>query len=159
IKGDLAVARRDRAAADPDDGAGGEERVEVALVGGGDARGEDAHLEVRRGDERALELRDRVEQGRLAGARRLDAVPGEREARERDLLDGLDLFAQSRERALPQRSQHAGVDPLHAARARPELAFEHGAGDGELAERATDECRTDAQTPRELDGRERAVRA
>src|SRR5437762_5966217 len=91
IKGDLSVARADRPAADPDRGTGREERVKVALVVGGDARRENAHLEVRRGDERALELRDRIEQRRFAGARRLDAVPGEREARERNLLDRLDL--------------------------------------------------------------------
>ena len=158
VQRDLAVARPDRAATGPDDRARGKQRVEVALVIARDPRREDPRFEIRRGDECALELRDRVEERGLAGARRVHAVPREREPRERDLFDRLDLFAQPRERALTQGAQHAAVDPLGAARARAELALEDRADLGKLAERARDERGTDAEAARELDHAERTVR-
>ena len=86
-------------------------------------------------------------------------MPRERKARERGLLDRLDLLAQARERPLAQRAQHAGIDPLGPARARTELAFEDRPGRGELAERAADLRRADAEPARELDRGERAVRS
>ena len=51
---DLAVVRAARTPADPDRGAGCEERVEIALVVATHARRQDARLEIGRGNERAL---------------------------------------------------------------------------------------------------------
>src|SRR5690348_18077189 len=96
---DAAVLRTERAATHPHDLPRSEQRVEVARVVSLDARREDARLEVRRRDERALELGDRVEQRGLSLRRRVDAVPRDREASERVLLDRLDLAPQPRERA------------------------------------------------------------
>ena len=63
---DAAVLRTERAATHPHDRPGSEERVEVARVVFGDACGQDARLEIGSGHERALELRDRIEQRRLS---------------------------------------------------------------------------------------------
>src|SRR6202158_6034272 len=132
---DLAVVRTGRSAADPDRRSRREERVEVALVVVADARREDARLEIGRGNEGALQLRDRVEERALAGARRVEAVPRRREPGQRPLFDGLDLAAQPRERTLSERAQHAGVDPLRPGSAWTELALDDRASVGELAQR------------------------
>ena len=50
------------------------------------------------------------------------AVPGQREARERRLLDRLDLAPQARDRGAPDAPQHLDVAPLAAAAARPQRA-------------------------------------
>src|SRR5258708_6502706 len=86
-------------------------------------------------------------------------MPREREASERGLLDRLDLLAEARERPLAERAQHAGVDPLHAGRARTELTLEQRAVDRELAERARDESRSDAEAACEIPRGERSVGA
>src|SRR4029078_1824543 len=89
IKGDASVARSERSAAHPQHGAGREQGIEIALVVTRDPRWQDARLEIRRRHEGSLELRDRVEQSGLAGARRVDAVPAELESRDGALLDRL----------------------------------------------------------------------
>src|ERR1700687_3454647 len=66
---DLAVVRTGGSATDPDRRSRREEPVEVALVVVADARREDARLEIGRGNEGALQLRDRVEARALTGAR------------------------------------------------------------------------------------------
>src|SRR5688572_26455581 len=155
---DLAVMRAARTTAHPHRGSGREERIEVALLVPAHARGEDARLEIGGWDERTLELRDRIEESALTGARRLEAVPGGREPRERGLLDGLDLAAKARERALPKRAQDAGIDPLEAAPAGPELAFDGRRRVGQLAQRIHNQARRYAEADRELRGAERTVR-
>ena len=86
-------------------------------------------------------------------------MPREREASERGLLDRLDLLAQACERALPQRAQHAAVDPLRAARAGAELPLEDRARLRELAKGTADLGGADAETAGELDGGEGSVGA
>src|SRR5881628_2057393 len=84
-------------------------------------------------------------------------MPRDGEARERGLLNWLDLLAEARERPLAEGAQHSGVDPLHAAGTRAELPFEHRARGRELAERARYESRPDAEPAREVDRGERTV--
>ena len=111
---DLSVLGTERAPAHPHDRAGPEERVEVTRIVFRDARRKDSRLEIRRRHERALELRDRVEERGLPTFGRIDAVPGHRESTERVLFNRLDLAAQSRERSSAQRAQHSRVDPLRS---------------------------------------------
>src|SRR5437763_15788242 len=52
----------------------------------------------------------------------VDVLPRGSEARERALVDRLDLLAQHRERSAAQPAEHLGVTPLALAPARSELA-------------------------------------
>ena len=86
-------------------------------------------------------------------------MPRHGKTRQRTLLNRLDLLAQPRERALPQRAQYAGVDPLAAMSAGTELALDDGPDHRELAERALHERWADAEATREVADRERTVGA
>ena len=86
-------------------------------------------------------------------------MPADREAGQRALLDRLDLFAQTRERALPQRAQDAGVDPLGAVTTRTELAFDCRARRRQLPKRTEHQRWANADAPGEIGRGERAVGA
>jgi hypothetical protein len=58
----------------------------------------------------------------------VDAVPARREARERALVDRLDLMAQGGQRGAPQPAQHLGVAPLALRAAGTQLAAHKLAG-------------------------------
>jgi len=73
--------------------AGAEQRVQIARVVLRDAGGEDARLEIGRGNEGALQLLDGIEERGGSALGRLDPVPCDGEAREGFLLDRLDFAA------------------------------------------------------------------
>ena len=90
---DLSIARPERAAAHPHDLAGAEQRVQIARVVLRDAGGEDARLEIGRGNEGALQLLDGIKERGGSALGRLDPVPCDGEAREGFLLDRRDFAA------------------------------------------------------------------
>ena len=89
-----------------------------------DPRRQDLGLENRRGQRRALQLLDRVEQRIGAVPPLHHAVPRRHEAAEHRVIDRLDLVAELGERAAPQHAQHAGVGPFPLGAARAELALD-----------------------------------
>ncbi len=106
------------AGADPDDLAARAERVEVLGPVAGHAPRQQLGLPQRDGQRQRLQRDERLAQRRAA----VDPVPRRQEARERLLLDRLDLAAQRRERRAPQAAQHVGVAPLALGAARAKLA-------------------------------------
>src|SRR5207245_3689630 len=93
---DTSVLRANCSAAHPHDRTGAEQGVEVTRVVLLDASRQDPCLEIRRRDERAFELRDRVDERGLPALAGIDAVPGHREPAERILVDRLNLAAKTR---------------------------------------------------------------
>ena len=88
-----------------------------------------------------------------------DPLPGRREPRQRADRDRLDLLAQLRQAAPPDRAEHLGVAPLLAAAAGPELAGDQPPGGGEALDRRGDDRDAQAQPGGRLGGLERAVGA
>ncbi len=109
----------------------GDERIEAGWFVAGDARGQDGRLEQRRGNGRALQALDgieqRIEMRWTAAARREQALPVGEEAGQRVLLHGLDLAAQPGQRFAANLAQDLRVAPLAMKTAGTEAAFEHAA--------------------------------
>ena len=85
----------------------------------------------------------------------VDALPGGQEARQRALVDGLDLLAQHRQRGAAQAPQHLGVAPLALAAAGAQLAADQLAA---ALERRQHGAAVDAVARPQLVRGERAVR-
>ena len=64
----------------------------------------------------------------------IDVLPRGQKARQRALIDRLDLLAQRRQRRAAQAAQHLGVTPLALAAARAQLAADEVAGALELGQ-------------------------
>src|SRR5207245_1990099 len=128
----------------------------VVLV---DASPQDPCREIRRSDERAFELRDRVEERSLPALAGIDAVPGHREPAERILVDRLNLAAKTRKRSSAERAQHTRVDPLGARLPRAELSFHDRSRRGKPTQRLDDRSLREAETAGRITGNERSVGA
>ena len=100
----------------------------IARLVVGDARRQHFAFEHRRGNRRALQLFDGVEQRLESAAPRPDAVPRDDEAAERVGVDRFDFLAQPGERPAAQAAQDVGVDPLALGAAGPELALDEPPG-------------------------------
>src|SRR5207302_8241801 len=81
-------------------------------------------------DERLAQAVDAGSRGGMA----VDVLPGGFEARERPVVDRLDLLAQHRERGAAQTAKHLRVAPLALGPAGPQLTAHERAGTLELAE-------------------------
>ncbi len=119
-----AVAFAERLDARPDDFARGHQGVEHVRPVVLHARRQNLMLEHGRGQGRALELFDGVEERLDPVAAGSDALPRDGEAAERFGIHRLDLLPQPGERAAAQRAKHVGVRPLTAGPAAPEFAFD-----------------------------------
>ena len=164
---DPAVPVAERPEAHPDHLPRRAESVEVLGPVAGDPRRQHVPLEDRRRHRRSLQLLDHVEErvrtaageGRRRPAGRSEALPVHEQPREGVRLRGLDLPAQGRERAPPQRRQDLGRAPLAARTTWAELALEQAAGAEKRDEGREDRRLPAAEAPRRLAGAERAVRA
>ena len=156
---DSSVLRAKRSAAHPHDRARAEESVKVSWVVFLDTGREDVRLEIRRGHERAFELRDRVEERGLPTLAGIDAVPRHRESTERVLIHRLDLTAKARERSPAEGAEHTRIDPLRAFAPRAELSFHDRAGLGEPAQRLDDRRFSQTETSGRVARNERPVGA
>jgi hypothetical protein len=92
VKGDAAVAFPDGIHAAPHDFSGGDEGIEVGGGIASETSGEDLGFEERRGEGRALEGFDGVEQGVETAAFLKNALPVGFEAGEEARVGGLDFF-------------------------------------------------------------------
>jgi hypothetical protein len=93
------------------------QRVELLRPVAGHAPRQHLALPQRNRERERLQRHKRLAQRRAP----VDAVPGGQEARERRLLDRLDLLAQRGERRAAQAAQDVRIAPLAFAPARPEL--------------------------------------
>jgi hypothetical protein len=125
----------------PHDLARGSELIEESRRVAGEPGREDLSLQSGSRQRDALEALDHGEQRvqvRLARPRSADAVPREREARQRVRGRGLDLFPVRGQGSSPEASQHLDVDPFGSHGPGSELAFYHSALDLEPFEGAGD---------------------
>ena len=147
--------------------------IQVGWIICADARRQDLGFENRGRERRPLKLLDRVEQRVRSHSpcpgyardrcersrRRRHALPRGCEAPEHRVLDRLDFVAQPREGAAAQHPQHAGVGPLAARAAGPELAFDQTTLGGEPHQQRLGRRRAQAVPRCEIKGGERRVRA
>ena len=134
IKGYAAVAFAQRLDAGPGDLPGSDERIEIAGLVVGDARGQDSGLDKRGGDRRALQLLDDVQKRVHSPAGRKQALPVGEEAGQGLLLDRLDFFAQPGKRFAADDAQNFGIDPLAMQAAGTEASFDDAVFGGEMIE-------------------------
>jgi hypothetical protein len=112
--------------AQPDDLAAGAELIEQFRAVLGHARGQDLALPHLGSERKALEREEHLPQplDPAAAADPAHRVPVEREARQRGLLDRLDLAAQARDRGAADTAQHLDVTPLAAPATRSQRAVD-----------------------------------
>ena len=130
--------------ADPDELAGGAERVERGGLVAGDAARQHLGLPERDRQREPLQRHERLAQGRAAA----DPVPGGQEAAEGRLLGRLDLAAQRGERGAPEAAEDVGVAPLALGATRTELAADEQIGALELVQETRTGRARSARLPR-----------
>ena len=123
IQPNPSVALANRVEADPVHLARRNQGVEIGGAIAADARGKNLRLQNGRGQRRALQVLDRVQQGIQAAPGLDDALPARDQPGEHGLLDWLNLLPKPCERFPANSPQHLRIAPLamHAARAKTAL--------------------------------------
>ncbi len=160
IQRHTAVAIADLFYADPDDLAGGHQRIEICVM----IVARCALARISRSSSDAsiaapLQIFDGVEQRIEPAPSHADALPARREPRKGALLDWLDFAAQTRQGFAADLLQHFGIAPFAMRAAGAELAFEQFAKSMQGAQSRFDRGSRQAVARRNFGGGERPVRA
>ena len=142
----------------PDDLAGSGQRIEIGRVVAFDARRQDFGFENRRGERRALQIFNGVEQRIEPTSAAHHALPMRDQPSEHRRLDRLDLMSQLCQRSPPDRLQDLGIAPLAAGASGPEIALEQAPAGGKLFQQRLGDRSAETVSRREVRRRERRVR-
>ena len=159
IERNASVAIAEGLDTNPDNFAGGSNRVEIPGIVAVESCWQNLGFENRGCQGCALQLVDHVEQCVGALPPTGDALPACFKPSKHCLIDRLGLLAKAREGAPPELPQYPGVGPLTRGAARTKLALDERSVRRQCQQRRLDGVRVDAESQRDLGRRERRVRS